>query len=36
MSLILPGVGAGAATTTFPLGALVNGSTLGVGCTGAT
>ena len=36
MSLILPGVGAGVATTTFPLGAFVNGSTLGVGCTDVT
>jgi hypothetical protein len=31
MSLILPGVGADVATTTFPLGAFVRGSTLGVG-----
>ena len=31
MSLILPGVGAGAATTTLPLGAFVNGNSLGAG-----
>ena len=30
MSLILPGAGAGGATTTLPLGALVNGRTVGV------
>ena len=31
MSLILAGVGAGVATTTLPLGALISGNTLGAG-----